>query len=105
MKVPIKFRGKDIMFGRYIYGDLQHEGRLLLIIHDGYRETIQPDSVAQLVGYDKNGEEIYTGDTVAIEYKDEGFYKQYKAHLEGFATAADGCYLAPKQLKNSTLKD
>ena len=30
-------------------------------------EPVEPGSVAQLVGYDKNGAEVYTGDVLTLE--------------------------------------
>lgn len=54
-----------------IYGDLLHNRNELLILksHDTPAETIQKNSVAQLVAYDKLGNEIYTDDIVI---SDEG---------------------------------
>lgn len=67
---PIKFRGIDWETGEYVYGDL---------IQGNYDEVcprIKPrkkkaryvKDVAQLVGYDANGKEVYEGDTVIEEY-------------------------------------
>ena len=70
---PIKFRGKS-MGGHYVYGLLtkkriRNSGNLVYAIVSGnfsQGETIPvlEDSVAQLVGYDKNDNEIYSDDTV-----------------------------------------
>ena len=65
----IKFRGRDWETGEYLYGDL---------IQGNYDEVcprIKPrkkkaryvKDVAQLVGYDANGKEVYEGDTVVDE--------------------------------------
>lgn len=90
-----KFRGVTRYDGRTVYGDLQHESRLTMIIHDGYREVVRTESVAQLVGVDKNGVEIYEGDTV--ELADERYpdiHHRYVARLTCCAVADDGCYIA-----------
>lgn len=57
----IKFRGKMRGFGDYAFGDLRHRGDEVFV--DGYR--VYPESIAQLVGYDEQGKEIYEGDEVA----------------------------------------
>lgn len=79
--IPIKFRGKEaIKGGNYIYGDLVtreggaairvRENHNLFDLHE-YEVAVVPDSVAQLVGYDANGNEIYEGDKlIDIDEKD-----------------------------------
>ena len=54
----IKFRGARVNTGELVYGDLTHDGGHIYI--DDKR--VNPDSVAQLVGTDNNGEEVYEGD-------------------------------------------
>ena len=68
----IKFRGKRIDNGELIYGDLLTGGNEFAIINDTWRAVVVPESVAQLVGYDKNGAEVYEGDTLIDE---SGFCK------------------------------
>lgn len=68
MKRPIKFRGRDID-GKFHYGDLIHLKGKLVIFND--KESVTVDSIAQLVGYDKDGREVYEGDIVTGEYGDE----------------------------------
>ena len=69
----IKFRGLDYMFSREISGDLLQEGKLQMIVHDGFRATVKPGSVRQLVGHDADGREVYEGDLLideaGIEYR------------------------------------
>ena len=79
MKRPIKFRGRtcgNVM----VYGDLRHmvetEGIGCLVASTRHYVTVDdievtPESVAQLVGYDANGNEVYEGDKVVSEYVDE----------------------------------
>ena len=54
----IKFRGKSKYSGKIIYGDFSYykDG---VYIDD---EAVYEDSVAQLVGYDTNGKEVYEDD-------------------------------------------
>ena len=73
MKRTIKFRGRD-MNGRLVYGlltkkKLRHSGDIVWAIAMGdcsQSETVpvNPSSIVQLVGYDKDGNEMYEGDTV-----------------------------------------
>lgn len=66
--IPIKFRGKDCITGELLFGDLFHKNKGVFIgsaISEGYAVSeVYPDSICQLVGYDKNGAEVYEGDTV-----------------------------------------
>ena len=61
----IKFRGQ-LSNGNFIFGDLVQWGGFeeprICSWNNGVIYDIEPESVAQLVGYDKNGEEIYEGD-------------------------------------------
>ena len=61
----IKFRGTTPE-GEIVYGDLTHHNGNIFI--DDKR--VNPDSVAQLVGLDFNGDEIYEGDTVTAYGKE-----------------------------------
>lgn len=62
MKRPIKFRALGID-GDFHFGDLQQLTRTVSIREQGKGTFyVDPDTVAQLVGYDKDGKEVYEGD-------------------------------------------
>ena len=87
---PIKFRGcvpdsDKIDGGRIVYGSLVDHGeskysyRYWIYPLEGERNyPVEPDSIAQLVGYDKNGNEVYEGDTLI---DDDG--AEFIAQLQG----------------------
>lgn len=65
--VPIKFRGKAEN-GEYVYGDLMHGNYDESVVHIKPRKKhpfyVYKNSVAQLVGYDADGNEVYEGDKI-----------------------------------------
>ena len=71
---PIKFRGKSLRTGEYHYGYysecLVGNGRVNSYITDKNLDSwvVKPETVAQFVGYDKHGKEIYSDDTVVNVY-------------------------------------
>lgn len=70
MKKIFKFRGKDENNGNYVYGDLCNISSVIstpsIINKNGERIFVKSDSVAQLIGYDKAGNEVY-GDDILID--------------------------------------
>jgi len=81
MKRLIKFRGHAIYdsLGRpvdkIVYGDLIQSEYAIEIWDNGWgcdadSYVVDPESVAQLVGFDANGNEVYEGDTV-LRFDDE----------------------------------
>ena len=76
MTRPIKFRGRTksgkFVFGEYAQNFMGGKPQICYFDEHGWNCTqVDPDSVAQLVGYDKDGNEIYEGDKVVSEYGDE----------------------------------
>lgn len=57
----IKFRGKRVDNGEFVFGDVAHTEVGILM---GYGFEVAPDSVAQFVGCDLDGNEVYEGDEV-----------------------------------------
>ena len=110
--VPIKFRGRfwlkglepcdvntrlsdgDFVFGGYarmmfLFEDAEGD---FIIKNDGAAFLVYPDSVAQLVGYDANGEEVYEGDTV------DAFFGTSKKPSHNFPAALSSNIETPTDL-------
>ena len=112
MKIPIKFRGRDVETGKMVYGDFINGASGTLINEHKFAmpaRYVEPSSVAQLVGYDKNGDEVYEGDILEFDFEDlqnrgEMIHYEYVAHMKGFATTADGCYIPCEMFSQRELK-
>lgn len=76
----IKFRGYDVENGDYVYGEFgvgatSNEPVIYFYDRDAQQwvgATVDPESVAQLCGYDSNGDEIYEGDQVSYDGGTQG---------------------------------
>lgn len=89
----IKFRGKSKQSDKFVYGDLTHD------IYCGFINTyidcepVNSETVAQFIGYDSDGNEVYEGDCLMTnEYDgDDSYYKPYK--LKIMCDMGGGIYL------------
>lgn len=92
MNRTIKFRGKRIDNGEWVFGDLRHghNERLFIIVHVYYE--VLPETVGQFIGK-LYGEELYEGDIVrsdlgfkisaGVVKQKEDCYAWYVFHKEG----------------------
>lgn len=63
-----KFRGKEIESNNYVYGFfIRCLDDCIIVAAEGLK-TVYPDSVAQFIGTDKNGNEVYEGDKFTDKY-------------------------------------
>ena len=60
----IKFRGRDVDTGRMVYGCfiVGRCGEPCIATNRTAAYEVEPNSVAQFVGHDSNGNEVYEGD-------------------------------------------
>lgn len=109
--VPIKFRGKPTLSSDYIYGDYVarqdgcairfRENENLFNMHV-YEVAVKPESVAQLVGYDADGNEVYEDDEVYSEFFGRKHYYKIKS-LISVIKADDGQTVFWSKIENYKL--
>lgn len=102
----IKFRGRHVEYHDEIYYgfyEMDARGNHFIIDSNNIMHIVDPESVAQLVGHDSNGNEVYEGDTVVLNSDD--YPLEYKAHLSGYATGDRGIYISAERFGKVTLKE
>lgn len=97
-KIPIKFRGKRIDNGEFVYGDFvtNSVGDNFIVGEQFIWNPVEPDSVSQLVGFDKDGNEIYADD-LDVEKTARKMVEDLAAfakenHLTAIAAVGDECF-------------
>ena len=90
-----KFRGKSFANDDYVYGGFYQDdsGDFFIRVDDKKTVEIRRESLSQLCGYDKEGNELYEGDIVADGNDD------FKICLK-----MDWEYYSPGREKNFVLK-
>jgi len=84
--IAIKFCGKSTNTPNVVYGDLIHYDNSVCIKDAKGTWAVYPDSIAQLIGFDIDGEEIYEGDilvdadnnTITAAIYPNAHYQNYK---------------------------
>lgn len=73
----IKFKGKRLDFGEWAYGYFfKHpDGTSSIFVPGEGSFVVDPESVAQFVGYDKNEKDVYEGSKVKCWDNDECIYQ------------------------------
>lgn len=86
MERIIKFRGYDTADG--VRENVTFTLNELLAVSDDY-ELVDPDSIAQFVGYDCDGREVYEGDT--IEFNGCTYTARLEEYWDGDIPAGELC--------------
>ena len=98
MKRVIKFRGKRLTDGKWIYGDFFRNRGKSFITTDGIvcnpLGEVAPSTVGQFTGLcDRNGKEIYEGDVIKSMYTDIYHVIGYNENRGAFTAALINEYM------------
>ena len=64
MEREILFRGKKLINGEWVEGDLFHHGEQAFIAADNRNSEVIPSTVGQYTGKELDGKKLFTGDIV-----------------------------------------
>ena len=99
MNRPIKFRGRN-GYGEVFYGSFDEDTCTIDCWDVAETVVVERDTVAQLVGYDKDGKEVYEGDKVQLVVE-HGIATVYTAELH--AAGRDSAALCHYNFKDTRL--
>ena len=89
--MKIKFRGRGLKDKKLYYGSyvqtMPQSSFPAILDNDGFYNEVDPASVAQFVGYDCNGDEVYEGDK--LNHVDDEDYNAI-AYIETYIGVASG---------------
>ena len=88
----ILFRGKRLGDGEWVFGDLYHRGKEIVItsFYAGHHIAVDPATVGQFTGLlDKDGKRIFEGDIATLDREDGFFVIEFQEDTARFVMSGD----------------